>query len=349
MDNWFDTLCLRLAGKQHVPPVTWIPVPGNASGRRSFLKTALSGTALGFFNGDVPAAGQGPAKPTVPLQKNAVNLSNIAPQLPPDQCQRVWNGSNLTQSVKVTQGNVSLQYALSYDATAKALSNSITIAQSSAAIFTSTLTGTPGGLTTVHLSYGAAISGVKTATFSSKDGQTVQGTIDGRAVTIQQTNATKQTEFLDHRPPPTITIAPALHDAIITLAKQLDSRLRSCYSSSAGTTASRGVLRDLSLKPGGNGANDPGDGWYLSGGTYDSPGCDSCLDGCGHPSTDVQSIIDDIENIFEALVDAASLAEALLTYFVNYTKCIAGCYLPYGGCCPVPCGGAFTCCGRNDQ
>lgn len=343
MSHWFDNLCLRMGDDR--PPVGNSLFVGDPSARRGFLKGILTGTALGVLDFSRPAwgtpaqyTGQKPVRTTVDHDPPFRNLA-------PDQCQRTWTGARMNQVAKLAQGGITFQQTLNFDRTTKSLTHTIVVMQGGSLVVSATGTGQTGGASTVKIDYGSAVSGIRSASFTSSDGKTLRGTIDGRAVIgIQGTRSAVHTEFLDHRPGPTITAAPALGVTVGALARQLRGRTKACIAVS-GSPGGRGPIRTLDYKPGGNGPGDPGDGWYgASGATYNAPDCDGCWNNCGDKAKEYSGIED-----WETYLCAPCFAAAVLAFNAIWLGCWGTCQLPGGGCCPVPCGGAGTCCGRNDN
>jgi len=339
MWHWFDSLCMRLAGEERADSLP----------RRDFMRGVLSGFAVGAVDsGRVLWAQTGQA--TGLRAGTGIQSRLPSPAAIPlgDQCKRSWSGNVLTQGVLVSQNGVSYQRTLAYDRAARTVTDAVTVTQGSTAVVSVQVTTQSNGASTANVTYGPAISGAHTATLTSTDGKRLAGTVDGRQITSAiNATAAPVIEFLDHRPAPAIapiaSLANSLSATVGALGKLARTRFNSCQTM-VSTTSTRGPVRVMDYKPGGGGPNDPGDGWYEPGGTYSSPDCDNCWNNC-EGTAEKYSGLDD----WQTYLCPPCLAAAVFSFNAIWLVCWGTCQLPGGGCCPVPCGGVFTCCGRDDN
>lgn len=339
MGHWFDRFCVRLAGEERVDSLP----------RRDFLRGVLSGVAVGAVDtGGV----------LWPQTGSATGLkagTGVQVKSPPpvafkfgDQCKRGWSGNLLTQGVAVSQNGVSYLRKLTYDRAAKSVTDAVTVTQGTTAIVSVQVTVQSNGASVSTVNYGPGITGARNVALTSTDGKTFVGTVDKRQITSRvSATAAPVTEFMDHRPAPeiapTASLANSLAATMGVLGKQARTRFNSCQAV-VSTTSTRGPVRKLDYKPGAGGANDPGDGWYEPGGTYDSPDCDNCWNNCVSTAEQYSGLDD-----WQTYLCPACVAADLVAFDAITLACWGTCQLPGGGCCPVPCGGAFSCCSRNDN
>jgi hypothetical protein len=337
MSHWFDSFCLSLAGQQDTESLP----------RRNFLLGFASAVAATGLGAERSALGQPPIRlnqrATQRIPERRLNVPPAALQLG-DQCKRTWTGDTLTQGVLLSQNGYTYQRQTNYNRATKSLGTSIEVKQGGAIVVSANATVQANGATTSNITYGPAVQGVHAAALNSPDGKSFSGTVDGRAIhATKAANAAPNVEFLDHRPAPVSTYTPAVGTTVTTLAKQAGVKWRSCQTIVT-RSATQGPMRMMDYKPGANGPGDPGDGWYEPGGTYNAPDCDNCANNCGD-TAEKYSGIDD----WETYTNPVSFAYAMASYNFIWLACWGTCQLPGGGCCPVPCGGTFTCCGRNDH
>lgn len=332
MSHWFDGFCVSLAGK----------VEAERLPRRNFLLGFASAVAATGLGEERLALGQ-------PDQRRLQRVPGRVPSVPTplqlsDQCKRTWTGDTLTQGVVLTENGYTYQRQMTYNRATKVLGTSIEVKQGTTVVVTAHSTTQANGSTTSNFTYGPAIQGVHSAVLTSPDGKRFQGNVDGRAVQATQSGNTAPTvEYLDHRPAPFSTHAAGAGTTVSALAKQVGTKWRSCRTLSVKTTTHGGV-RVMDYKPGANGAGDLGDGWYEPGETYDAPDCTSCWNNCGDTATKDSGI-----DSFWTYTNPVTFAYAMASFNLIWLACWGTCQLPGGGCCPVPCGGLFTCCGRGDN
>jgi hypothetical protein len=101
---------------------------------------------------------------------------------------------------------------------------------------------THAGATTITVQYGASFTGLKTATFTTSDGKTFQGVVDGRQ-TLPFTAADTTPKFKDGKPWPSVTVDPPAKGAFTTLLDQAKGACGSdqivpFYKPGSGTMAS---------------------------------------------------------------------------------------------------------------
>jgi hypothetical protein len=325
MGHWFDDRCKLLAAEDTIS-------------RRGLLRGLMASLALS----GVPTSAEALAQSAVGAQPvRALPQQPVA--LPPGTCTRSTTAGNTVAKVSVIQGDITYTRQVSYDATTKTGTTSITISRLQNLILQSSATTSAAARNRSALSiqYGAEVKGIRAATFTTQDGQSFQGTIDGRAfTTLANPKSMGDMTFADHAPPPTIALDPTLGPVVTALAAQASKSFATCQDVSSALPK---PTPRLSLRETGQGGS-PGEGWYEPGETYGSPNCDNCWDSCGKTALDYSGLTS-----WETYICAPCLAAAVFAYNGIWLVCWGACQLPGGGCCPVPCGGAFTCCGTNDH
>ncbi len=350
MMNWFDKVCLRMAG--HSAPTS--------PARRKFVQGAASTAALW---GSQSALGRLAAQPGANQRLRLATPVNRLPMTLTGQCQRQRSGNVMTQGLIVSQSGVDLEQTLTYDAVARVVTTRIVAHRGGQTLVDSTVTTSEDHTGTATIAYGAGARGIANATLQMRPGQ-VTGVIDNRAVSAVMDNRGTATgvAFLDRNPAPALILDAGLQPIVTALASQASQGLRKCHNlpataSRLTTTVNRpaavtgpgvaagGQRSVMAYKPGQGGPNDPGDGWYVPGGTYNAPDCDNCWNNCGDLAADKSGI-----NDWKVWIGGpVAWATAIAAYNVIWLACWGTCQLPGGGCCPVPCGGVFTCCGRHDN
>ena len=169
--------------------------------------------------------------------------------------------------------------------------------------------------------------------------------------------------FLDGKAGPTITLDPNYAAARSLLTQQVRTSFSACREAPLPTTPhynapvirphagvdslyqfasfSEGIeVALLSRETGGGGS--AGSGWYSAGNTYGSPDCNNCWNNCRQTAWDDSGL-----GAWETYTCIPCIVIAALLYNAIAYVCWGTCQLPGGGCCPTPCGGTFTCCGRD--
>jgi hypothetical protein len=256
------------------------------------------------------------------------NLAEAQPRLPAAQ----------TRSV-VSQGELQYQQVRSYDDRRKVVTTSTTISRGKSPLIKVDVSTANDGSGQVTVSCGREYAGGGTLKMTTQNGTLFQGTMDGRAFTTSRlARSMSDVRFADGGPAPKIAVDPALARAIAALAEKAKKASASSLSVRALHSHRRLSSRDV-------GQGSPGDGWYEPGETYDAPACAECSDDCGNTCYDKCGFGD----WTTWLCGPGCLATAAACDAACYIACWASCQFPGGGCCPVPCGKAFSCCGRGDQ
>lgn len=335
MSHWFDRFCESRAQQSEEKQLS----------RRSFLfglTSAIAATSLTRSEsagarplGRLPWTGG----QTVPDRLQRPTNPRLT-----DQCARAWSGDEFTQSVAMTDSGITYQRQLTYNRATNIAVTATTVKLGDALVISTNTSVNVAGAANVTINYGPAVGGVRTAVLSSPDGKLFNGTVDDRAVRAEKpANGAISVEFLDHRPPSSVTADPAIGTVFNLVVHKARIKANSCVT--VGPMLTRGgTIRALGYKPGTNGPNDPGDGWYVPGGTYNAPNCDRCWDNCVETAWDASGL-----SSWITYASVIGLAYAEAAFPIIAMACWGTCQLPGGGCCPVPCGGPFVCCGRDDQ
>jgi hypothetical protein len=321
MTHWFDTFSKKAARFEGIE-------------RRSFL---AFGTVLGFgaMSGRAEAAAQPPAA------RPGRTPPNIRPADEPMVVENALGshtrrtaGALVIHEISTAKAGLSLKSSLAFNRTSQNATISATISRGSDLVAKLDIASTKGGAGTIYINYGHAYSDVQSVTMSTKNGKTFQGTADGRPFTI----AGNQVQFLDHGAPPRLITDPGIVSAVRDLDAQskvllrvrapaataplkpsaeLDRRYVERPRRSPQDTNQCGTHRPV--------IDPPGDGFYEPG--VPEQDCNNCENDCG-------------TNVSSWILDFFSGGTYEPMY---YAACMAACYIPGGGCLPVPCGTLQSC------
>src|SRR5215472_6886035 len=329
--HWFDNLAREIAG-------------GKLSRRQALGWTLQGGLAVAYATlfRSAGAFAQAPPRPSPQeaIPPISVGTTSVG------GCIRRVAGNSFVQEVTVDQAGMTFKQQMAYDHTKEAVTNSLIIRRGQTLILKVDATTAKGGAATVTVRSGADIKGVQTVSTTTRDGRTFQGSMDGRSFTTNRTSrphhplSLSPLTFSDGRPAPHISVDPQLAKSISDIVGKARAASASCRKvMPAPMRPTRHRLREL-----GQGGS-PGDGWYEPGGTYDAPACSQCSDNCTSTCNDDCGVGD-----WETYVcGPGCIAAAYACANLCWAGCWGTCQLPGGGCCPVPCGGPFTCFGRGDQ
>ena len=200
MSHWFDDFTKNLAGAGPIP-------------RRSFLQ--LVGAAIGtrLVEG-IPLAG-------------AIASISFNRAIAASECAWRTAGTAKINEVSLNQNGISFHRQLSYDVAQQTGTFSASVTKGDALIVKIDINAKRGGLVTGSEIYGPDVQGAKKATITSRDGQSFEGQLDGRAFTVRD----HQMVFADGQPAPNITVEPNLRTTIDTLlaeSRQIACRVSGC-------------------------------------------------------------------------------------------------------------------------
>jgi hypothetical protein len=338
VDNWFDDLCKRLV----------------AEGKGDILRGMMEGLAATSLSGPsaVQAATPSFAAPAVQSRSLATSAPAAVPRAvtapvsgptanAPGGCGLSNMGRTTTANVSLSKGGITYRVTMEYDSkTHNSISS--TIITGAVDIASNLVRIGPTTYTANAMYYAPAVTGVKTVSMTSTDGKTFQGDMDGRAFTTASLDprSLSAVKFTDGLPPPAITVDASLAALVTGLAQEARTALASCGNSTPGSTQAA----HPSLDPFREVGPDPGSGWYEPGETYSSPDCTNCWNNSVATAKDKSGLCS-----WEVQFCPPCWPAAFALFNAIAMGLWATCQLPGGGCCPVPCGGAFTCCGRGDH
>jgi hypothetical protein len=318
LDHWFDDLCKQSVGDGKVS-------------RRNALRGVLASLA---------AAGSRAFQSSNAFVQTGSKSAPPKPLPPGGGCVRWLAGSSTVAQLSVAREGMTFDRQLSHDRAHQVGKSTITISRGQTLIVKIDISSARGA-TTASVHYGADIKGVKNATLNSPDGKTFQGSMDGRAFTTSASpRSMSAVRFADGRPHPQISANPKLASVVTGLTTQAKKAFATCHTTPHAPRPAHPHL--FGREVGGNGS--PGSGWYEPGETYSSPDCTQCWNNCGDTALQYSGLTD-----WETWLCPACIVAAFIAYDAIWVACWGTCQLPGGGCCPVPCGGAFVCCGRNDN
>jgi hypothetical protein len=172
-----------------------------------------------------------------------------------------------------------------------------------------------GGVVQVVVDYGEAFTGIRQAAFTSVDGQTVTGTIDGRTTLPFPMGADPSSiQFADGAPPPTVIVAPAAQAAIQDVLARAQQAAGAC----------------------------PPPFLPRVGGDI----CQHCEDNCAEIGRDC-AIGAATMCILYLFGWGACVAAFDLGCAITGTVCLHDCDVPGAACCPVSC--PFVCCDVHES
>ena len=212
-----------------------------------------------------------------------------------------------------------------------------------------------GSSTRVNITYGDGFQGIRQGTFTSTDGQTVQGNVDGnRVVPFQRGTDPRSIRFADAGRAPTLRIADETRNAIKSITDLARQNASRCTARRAAPVPRRNRdarQRPFSLDLGDHPSVDAnasksalvqGDSGHDS---YpdQSAGCLSCKGsctasgiGCGVGTA-----------IGCAFTFGIGCAVGIAGCGVAIPACFLGCHASGAPCCPETCGG-IACCEKNE-
>jgi hypothetical protein len=137
--------------------------------------------------------------------------------------------TTFTGEVNIPVGALLYNSKSTYDLGTQALSNQILISQGKGSLISMQLGRSPSGGTTTSVDYGPMFSGVQHASYSSSDGVTFVGIIDGRqTVPFNANTDPRNITFLDGGALPTVgSNVPGLIDSLNALSKTLPNSVPS--------------------------------------------------------------------------------------------------------------------------
>jgi hypothetical protein len=314
MGHRFDDLCKRL-------------VVDDSLSRRSLLRGLMASLAVSSAPEAAKVFAQAPRPPVVPVDRS------------PETCVRRTSAGKTVEEVSLAKNGITYQRQLMYDAATQIGTTTITVSRGQALIFrvegTTARRGT--GDTSVVVQYGPEVEGVRSATIITQDGKSFRGSIDRRTVTSSSSpHSMSDVTFADGAPAPKIVMDAALAPVVGALATEASKLLANCQTVPSVVPKRIHRFRETS---------SPGSGWYEPGESYDSPDCTNCSNNCETTAENNSGIKD----WYTYVCGPPCIAGAVAAYNAIWIACWASCQVPGGGCCPVPCGGAFICCGRNDN
>jgi hypothetical protein len=328
MAHWFDGFTMQLA------------VNGD---RRSFLETIGAAMGAGLLpNGSAFAQ----ARPAAPLPARAGSATSPAAAaggaaLPSGQTKRV-SGNLLIEERSVTKGDLTLQVQLAFNRATHNATSTMTISRAAAVVARIDATAAPkGGAASASMTFGPAVSGIQKATIATKNGSTLQGTVDGRAFSASGSpKQPSQIRFADGRPPPQVVIDRPLSASIEELVTEGKKAFAEPVTRAPMSLRRSAVTRVKGPKFRRFIPQAPGLDWFEP--SNDVVDCTVCEDDCGKAyAAALPGLIVDIFCPPCYLADVAA-------QLAIWAGCMLVCQLPHGGCLPTPCG-TFTTCGKNDK
>jgi hypothetical protein len=149
------------------------------------------------------------------------------------------NGTATTTSLTATVKDLSLTTTDTSQHAGGGLTSTTVIRQKRALVLQMNASVQPGGLGTVEILYGKAYKGIARANLTS-DGQTVSGTIDGRAIVPFAASAQPTSiQFQDGQPAPTMSLSPKLYRLLTQLYTKAEAQAGACSGVSAELHTSR--------------------------------------------------------------------------------------------------------------
>jgi len=312
-DHWFDRLTRGLA-------------QGGVSRRRLLIGSMAAGWAsgLGMMRPSLALGQPAPTQPPQPPQP----IPPVHPVPPIPQageiatCTIATEAQNQVLSV-VAQRSLGTKLVAYTSQTTIAQSGTITIHQviayEGATVFELNLQRQAGGAAEVSVEYGTVVSGARQLVFSSSDGKTLNGELDGRAIVPFPIGASAGAlRFLDGQPAPNVTATPAIRQAVAIILQQAKTATANCQR-----TVTR--VRSPENAPANTGQSDD---------TFDTPQCAGCLGGCAATAAGIGAgcCVATLGIGCGICVGGAAIGVA---------ACIATCHFTV--CCPVHCGSQACC------
>jgi hypothetical protein len=233
MNSWFDDFV-----KRHAAP---------KMSRREALRglgtsIAAVGGAVGGLGLIADAFGQVPADRTrvQAMPQGAQTLSRdrmrvqqqpglqAGPNLPVS-CARTRVGAATIHDLTTIAGGLSLRQQISNDRSNNGSATTLTFLRGQNSIAKIDIRMSQTGASSTTITYGPEVQGIRSATVTSQDGNTFQGTIDGRQFVVSgRVRSLAEVRFADGGPPPQITTDPAIRAALPALLSQSRSQLARC-------------------------------------------------------------------------------------------------------------------------
>lgn len=254
-------------------------------------------------------------------------------------CVRRNNGAAAITQFIASESGITVDKQVSYDRAKRTGAMRVTVKRGSTVIVQIDSGQTSDGQHAVRFTYGNEVGGIKNAILYSRDGHSFTGTIDGRQFTSGAVRSLSEVHFADGKPAPQVRFDASLNHLSQSLLRRANVGLATCKGLPVMQTRSATTTRS-GYRTG------PGDNWHLPG-SHGAPACDHCLnDTCGGQFADCAGQPDDLAN----LVCPPCYAARIVACEIKYFACLAGCYLPGRGCCPVLCGTPVVdnCCADNE-
>jgi Stigma-specific protein, Stig1 len=204
--------------------------------------------------------------------------------------------------------------------------------------------------TRVNVQYGAAVRGIKQATFSSTDGKTIQGAIDGRAILPFPIGADPHSvRFADGAPPPIVKVKGSTEKAVTRLLKQAHDATATCApppvpATPTATRPPKGSAARLLLAPEALQTGEPGHHSFPE----TSAGCLGCEAVCAS-AEGICIAVGETGCAASLFFYGLCLAGVLIGCGSIAAGCVAACHVPNFPCCPVTCGhGLGSCCDAGE-
>ena len=271
MAHWFDNLTKNLAAPDDAP-------------RRSFFRQL--GIAMGAgVVASIPASralGAAVARQNVAIANSAKLAVPGSP------------GSGvIIRNLSFSQDGLTLSKQLSFDQSTKTGTEVTTVSKGAATVFKMTVAVTQTRATTINATYGAEVQGAKSLTMTSRDGQSFNGSIDGRAfMSVKATREMSQVHFTDGHPAPKITISDtAIEAAINRLGPASNKQLISAPVPASRAASSRSLAQTAPVKHTSGPKfhktpiSAPGENWYEP--SNDVVDCTSCETSCNNKYADM--------------------------------------------------------------
>jgi hypothetical protein len=149
------------------------------------------------------------------------------------------SGTATTTSLTATFKDLSLTSSDTIQHAGGGLTSTTVIRQKRALVLQMTASVQPGGLGTIEVLYGKVYKGIALADLTT-DGQTVSGTVDGRAIVPFAASAqAADFQFQDGQPAPQISLSPKLNQQLTQLYAKAEAQAGACSGVSAQLHESR--------------------------------------------------------------------------------------------------------------
>jgi hypothetical protein len=344
MSHWFDSACKSLA-----------PTSDQGGFTR---RNALLGMLGGMFAVASDAAwGQtSGSRPEKPVNQASSHTAKTGTEIVmrPGPCVQSRSADSYTRQVTYQHGDLTYEKALSYSATDQSIVDSVVIRQKNEIVLNARTHTHKSGASSAKLSYGKAYGHAGSASLTSTDGKRYTGFVNGKAVAgrVGSNASGHNLMFSDGKIVSGGVLEPQLRGPLTALLQGAHASAATCHTTQPVTGRSRipqtggtkpvPTTQETKFSP--MDTSSPGDNWYNPGETYESPDCDNCWTNCESTAEQAAGTGD-----WKSWIDPIDIVTTIAVYDATLLGCWATCQLPGGGCCPVPCGGPFTCCGRGDN